>query len=100
MKKYTLPELGNLMGQVGVLQSRVAEADSQIGHKEHTLDEIEKEYNRAVSKRDGNKSISMEIDTLKRRRGEDELQLKELFKILKENGVSVSESLQHTVVSI
>lgn len=97
--KLSLGELGILYGQADVLMGRLTESGSQIGHKEHTNTEREKEINRIESLRSAIQTTRSEIDGMKKQVSQDESKLNEIFRTLKDNGVPVPGNLQHTIVS-
>jgi len=101
IKKYTLGDLGIIMGQADVLGLRIAESKSQIGHKQHLIGENEKAIKRAEVLVGANKNLLGEIDLTQKQIGDDEAKLNELFEILKDNGVPVADRLKgHTIVNI
>ena len=97
-KVYSIEELADILGQAGILKSRVTEIISKIGHIEHTISENEREISRIESLKETNKRLAVERESLNKQKADEESQMNEKFKILSDNGVPVSDSLKGTTI--
>ena len=97
-KKYTVEELADILSQAAVLKARITASASEKGHKEHVLEDIDRQISNVEGLKIRRKEIADEIESLNKNISEDETQMNTKYKILEDNGIKVSDALKGTTI--